>query len=195
MDRLWTPWRYSYVTGADKNPDTPTRRGVPKALEEWPGPDMGCVFCNLIQSVEWASGPNGETREAAEKAGLIVARLGTCYVCLNSFPYSSGHILILPYLHTDSLAKLPVEAAEEMMRTAQRIETVLRKVYTPDGINLGMNLGEAAGAGVAGHIHIHQLPRWYGDTNFMTVTAETRILPETLEVTWERLRYNFCGSD
>lgn len=191
MDHLWTPWRYSYVTGADQDTGKPTRRGVPKALEAWPGTDTACVFCNLIQSVEWASGPNGESKEEADKSGLILARLETCYVCLNSFPYSSGHVLIVPYLHTDSLAELPVAAAEEMMRTAQRMETTLRKVYTPDGINLGMNLGEAAGAGVAGHIHMHQLPRWYGDTNFMTVAAETRILPETLEVTWERLRYNF----
>jgi len=199
MDRLWTPWRYNYVTGADKGPDVnsirPTRRGVPKALDNWPGTDTGCVFCNLIQSVEWASGPDGESREDAEKAGLIVARLKKCYVCLNSFPYSSGHVLIVPYRHTDSLAKLPVAAAEEIMRTAQHMERTLRKVYTPDGINLGMNLGEAAGAGVAGHIHMHQLPRWYGDTNFMTVAAETRVLPETLDVTWERLRYNFCASD
>lgn len=195
MDRLWTPWRYSYVTGADKGPDQnsgkPTRRGVPKALADWPGADTGCVFCNLLQSVEWASGPNGGIRDAAEKAGLIIARLETCFVCLNSFPYSSGHVLILPYLHTDSLAKLPVDAAEEMMRTAQRMETALRQVYRPDGINLGMNLGEAAGAGVAGHIHLHQLPRWYGDTNFMTVAAETRVLPEMLEVTCERLRRQF----
>ncbi len=102
---------------------------------------------------------------------------------LNAFPYSSGHVMILPYLHTDSLAKLPVETAEEIMRPAQRMETVLREVYKPDGINLGMNLGEAAGAGVAGHIHLHVLPRWFGDTNFMTVVGETRVLPETLDVT------------
>jgi len=191
MDRLWTPWRYSYVTGADADPGKPKRRGVPKALETWPGTDTGCVFCNLIESVEWAAGPDGESKEDAERAGLIVARLKNCYVCLNSFPYSSGHVLIVPYLHVDSLATLPAAAAEEMIRTAQRLETTLHKVYTPDGINIGMNLGQAAGAGVAGHIHMHQLPRWYGDTNFMTVTAETRVLPETLEVTLERLRYNF----
>ena len=191
MDRLWTPWRYSYVTGAEKDPAKPTRPGVPRVLKSWPGEDTGCVFCNMIASVEWASGPDGESKEDADRAGLIVARLDTCFVCLNSFPYSSGHVLIVPYLHVDSLAALPTAAAEEMMRTAQRLETTLRSVYKPDGINLGMNLGQAAGAGVAGHIHMHQLPRWYGDTNFMTVAAETRVLPETLEVTWERLRYNF----
>ena len=199
MDQLWTPWRYSYVTGANKGSDKvsgkPMRRGVPSTLADWPGVDTGCVFCNLLQSVEWAAGLSGSTPESAEKAGLIVARLKTCFICLNYFPYSSGHVLILPYLHTDSLAKLPVDAAEEMMRTAQRMETALRAVYRPDGINLGMNLGEAAGAGVAGHIHLHQLPRWYGDTNFMTVSAETRVLPETLEVTWERIRSHFRVHD
>lgn len=184
MDRLWTPWRYEYISAAG---GAAGRKGVPKALESWPGEDAGCVFCNLIRAVEWgiAEGP-GE--EAAERAGLVVRRLTACFICLNAFPYSSGHVLVVPYRHTDSLAKLPIGEAEEIMRAAQKIETALRSVYRPDGINLGMNLGEAAGAGVAGHIHLHELPRWFGDTNFMTVTGETRILPETLETTWSRLR-------
>ena len=179
------------MTGADKNPAKPVRRGVPEALAAWPGEDTGCVFCNLLGAVDWASGPNGETKEKAEADGLIVARLDKCFVMLNAFPYSSGHAMILPYVHTDSLAKLPADTAEEIIRTAQRMETVLRNVYKPDGINLGMNLGEAAGAGVAGHIHLHVLPRWFGDTNFMTVVAETRVLPEALEVTLVRLRATF----
>jgi ATP adenylyltransferase len=191
MDRLWTPWRYSYVTGKQGEAAAPRRRGVPDELAAWPGPDTGCVFCNLIQSVTW--GIDGGVADA-EKAGLIVARLETCYVCLNRYPYSSGHLMVVPYLHVESLAKLPVTAAEEMMRTAQRLESVLRETYKPDGINLGMNLGEAAGAGVAEHIHLHELPRWFGDTNFMTVTAETRVLPELLEVTWERLREGFASN-
>jgi len=99
--------------------------------------------------------------------------------------------MILPYRHTDSLAKLPVEEAEEIMRLAQQTETVLRGVYQPDGLNLGINLGKSAGAGVAEHIHLHALPRWTGDTNFMTVTAETRVLPETLDMTWRRMREGF----
>jgi len=184
MDRLWTPWRYNYVTGAESEGE-PKRKGVPRALDAWPGKDAGCVFCNLIRSVEWGI---AEGIAGAEEAGLVVARLETCYVCLNAFPYTSGHVLVVPYLHTDSLAKLPAEGAEELIRTAQRLETALRVVYRPDGINLGLNVGQAAGAGVAEHIHLHQLPRWFGDTNFMTVTAETRILPEALEVTWQRLR-------
>jgi ATP adenylyltransferase len=100
-------------------------------------------------------------------------------------------VLLVPYRHTDSLAKLEPAEAGELMETAQKMERVLRTVYRPDGINLGLNLGEAAGAGVAQHLHIHMLPRWFGDTNFMTVTAETRVLPETLLVTWQRIRNVF----
>lgn len=188
MDRLWTPWRYAYISGAGQGSDGnagESRKGVPKGLEGWSGEDAGCVFCNLIRAVEWGIA-NGV--EDAERAGLVVARLETCFVCLNAFPYSSGHVLVVPYRHTDSLAKVPASEAEELIRVGQRMETALREVYRPDGINLGMNLGEAAGAGVAGHLHLHELPRWFGDTNFMTVTGETRILPETLETTWSRLR-------
>ena len=182
MDLLWTPWRYSYITGEK----TAGRRGVPEELAEWPGEDRDCVFCNLIAAVEWGAGTMG--REAADRAGLVVARYEWGYCCLNRFPYSSGHVLLVPYLHTDSLAKLPEPAGAGMMLAAQQVETALRGVYRPHGINLGMNLGAAAGAGVAEHIHMHALPRWVGDTNFMTVVGETRVLPETLEVTWARVR-------
>ena len=188
MDRLWTPWRYNYISGGDSAGDAEdVRKGVPAALRAWPGEDRQCVFCNLIGAVDWAI-ESGMAAEEAERAGLVVSRAATIFVCLNAFPYASGHVLLMPYRHTDSLAKLPVPEAEEMMRTAQRVETALRTVYRPDGINLGMNLGQAAGAGVAGHLHLHALPRWFGDVNFMTATAETRILPEALDVTWERLR-------
>jgi ATP adenylyltransferase len=187
MDRLWTPWRYSYIT--ETKPQG--RKGVPAELEGWPGPvtdgDTGCVFCNLIGAVDWAIG-EGMPRDEAERYGLVVGRTAHGYVCLNRYPYSSGHVLILPSRHTDSLAKLPAADAAEMMAEAQRLEVALRAVYEPDGINMGLNLGKAAGAGVANHLHMHVLPRWFGDTNFMTATAETRILPETLEVTWQRIR-------
>jgi len=96
--------------------------------------------------------------------------------------------MIVPYAHLDELGKLPNEAAQEMMVLSQRMEGVLRSLYRPDGINLGMNLGKAAGAGVAGHIHMHILPRWVADANFVSVIGETRVLPEALEVTWERVR-------
>jgi ATP adenylyltransferase len=185
MDRLWTPWRYAYITKT-----APTRPGVPEALDAWPGPASGeadCVFCNMIHAVDYAIA-NGMPREEAEREALIVARGATAYLCLNRYPYSTGHVMIVPYTHTDSLASLAPEVAQEMMATAQRVETMLRSVYRPHGLNFGLNLGEAAGAGVAAHLHLHALPRWSGDTNFMTVTAETRVLPETLETTWQRLR-------
>jgi ATP adenylyltransferase len=99
--------------------------------------------------------------------------------------------MIVPYEHLASLAAVPADAANELMLLAQRSELVLREVYTAGGLNMGLNLGEAAGAGIADHIHMHVLPRWLGDTNFMTVTAETRVLPEPLDVTWEKLRAPF----
>ena len=187
MDRLWTPWRYNYITRADPQ----ARTGVPLALSAWPeAEDKHCVFCNMIAATDYAIA-HGMTREAAEQAAHIVHRGPFCFVCLNAYPYATGHVLILPYQHLDSLAALPPETAQEMIFTAQRIERCLRQVYHPDGLNLGLNLGESAGAGVACHIHLHALPRWSGDTNFMTVTAETRVLPETLDVTWAKLREAF----
>lgn len=183
MDRLWTPWRYSYITGAERRRYT----GVPEALEGWPGPDRHCVFCNMIAAVDWAIG-QGMPAEQAERAAWILGRRPDLYLCLNAYPYSSGHVMAVPYAHQASLAALPAETAAELIYAGQRMERVLRAVYRPDGLNLGLNLGEAAGAGVANHLHLHILPRWVGDTNFMTVVAETRILPETLDMTWRRLR-------
>ena len=182
MDRLWTPWRYNYVSRASKD----LRKGVPAELEAWPG-DLNCVFCNMIASVDFAIAA-GADRESTERAAYILHRGLNCYVCLNAFPYSTGHVLIVPYIHTASLAALETSAANEIVALAQATERVLRQTYQPDGLNFGLNLGESAGAGVANHIHMHGLPRWSGDTNFMTVTAETRVLPETLDITWERLR-------
>lgn len=187
MDRLWTPWRYDYVSRADKQ----HRKGVPASLEAWPG-DHGCVFCNLIAAVDYGI-ITGVARETAEQAAHLLHRGEHCFLCLNAFPYATGHILIVPYQHTDSLAALEPAAATEMISLAQRTERALRSVYQPNGLNFGLNLGESAGAGVANHIHLHALPRWSGDTNFMTVIAETRVLPETLEITWRRLREAFAS--
>ncbi|HMH16036.1 MAG TPA: HIT domain-containing protein [Edaphobacter sp.] len=187
MDRLWTPWRYSYITRADEQ----ARTGVPPALADWPSAeDKHCVFCNMIAATDYAIA-HGMNQETAEQAAHIVYRNVHCFICLNAYPYATGHLLIVPYLHLDSLAKLPLDAAQEMMMLAQHAESSLRSVYRPDGLNLGMNLGEAAGAGIAEHIHLHALPRWVGDTNFMTVTGETRVLPETLDITWSKLREAF----
>lgn len=154
MDYLWTPWRYAYVSTADKAPS--------------------CVFCDKA--------------EANDRESLIVHRGEHNFIVLNKFPYTSGHVMIVPYAHLDELQKLPLEAAREMMALSQKMEQVLRHVYHPDGVNLGMNIGKAAGAGVAGHIHMHVLPRWVADANFVSVIADTRVLPEALDETWLRLR-------
>ena len=189
MDHLWTPWRYSYITRADLE----TRTGVPAALSAWPptpAEDKHCIFCNMIAAVDYAIA-HGMSLEAAEQAVHMVYRGLHCFVCLNAYPYTTGHVMIVPYEHVASLASVPTNAANEMMFLTQRAELALREVYKPGGLNMGLNLGEAAGAGVADHIHLHVLPRWVGDTNFMTVTAETRVLPEPLDVTWSKLRFQF----
>jgi ATP adenylyltransferase len=188
MDHLWTPWRYNYVSRADGD----LRKGVPASLDAWEG-DFGCVFCNMIASVDFAIAAGGDPVRA-EQAAYIVHRGKTCFLCLNAFPYTTGHVLLVPYRHTGSLAELDSAEAAEMIALAQTVERCLRAVYRPDGLNFGLNLGEAAGAGVANHIHMHGLPRWSGDTNFMTVTAETRVLPETLDITWARLRQAFTNA-
>lgn len=142
---------------------------------------QGCIFCHKKEEID-------------DHQSWVVHRGIHCYICLNAFPYTSGHVMIIPYDHTDELQKLPKETAQEMMELSQRTETVLRKLYRPDGINLGMNIGAAAGAGVAGHIHMHVLPRWVADANFMTVVGETRVLPESLDITWERLSKEFAAA-
>jgi ATP adenylyltransferase len=185
MDVLWTPWRYTYVTSTD----TATRPGVPLELNAWPG-DHGCVFCNLIASVDHAISMGMDPNEAEAAAGLLL-RGKSCYICLNAFPYTSGHVMVVPYAHLDRLIALPTESAHELIDFAQRTERVLRRLYNPGGLNFGINLGQAAGAGVAHHMHLHALPRWLGDTNFMTAIGETRVLPEDLSITWKRIREEF----
>jgi ATP adenylyltransferase len=197
MDRLWTPWRYEYIVGEKE----PRAKGVPHALAAWldsgadgVSPDRHCVFCNMIAAVDYAI-ERGMTAEDAEREALIICRGVSTFLCLNRYPYSTGHLLIVPYQHCDSLNQLPIATAQEIMETAQRVEGVLRQVYRPHGLNFGLNLGEAAGAGIADHLHMHALPRWSGDTNFMTVVAQTRILPETLETTWERVRRAYTDEE
>ncbi len=138
----------------------------------------GCIFCQLLNF--------GDDEKA-----LIVHRGNFNFVILNAYPYTSGHVMVVPYEHVDRLNRLPEDAANEMMALTRRLETVLTELYNPDGVNLGMNIGKAAGAGVAGHIHMHVLPRWVADANFMTVIGETRLLPEALDETYRRLKEKF----
>lgn len=134
----------------------------------------GCLFCH--------AGPK------REEEALVVCRASTSFVILNRFPYNSGHLMIAPDRHVATLAGLTLEEAREIMTLAQRAEIALTEVYRPEGINAGVNLGRPAGAGIVDHVHVHLVPRWTGDTNFMTVVGEVRVLPETLEATAARLR-------
>ncbi len=126
-----------------------------------------------------------------DEDSLIVYRGELNFVVLNRFPYTSGHLMVVPYRHVAELALLNMAEANEMMALVRAAEGHLRKIYRPDGLNIGMNIGESAGAGIAAHIHMHMLPRWTGDANFMTTVGETRVLPEELPVTWQRVKAAF----
>jgi ATP adenylyltransferase len=188
MDHLWTPWRYAYVSTADEA----RRQGVPSELDAWPG-EHHCVFCNMIAAVNYAE-EHGMPPEEAERAAGIIFRAEHTFLCLNAYPYATGHVMVVPYQHERSLAALDSSVTHEMINIAQQVERLLAKLYLPHGMNFGLNLGKAAGAGVAGHLHLHALPRWEGDTNFMTTIGETRVLPETLDITWQRMREAFPAS-
>lgn len=138
------------------------------------GQQPACIFCDAA------------SREDDENT-LVVHRGAHVFVILNRFPYTSGHAMIVPYAHVAELGLCAPEALAEMMRLTQRLESIYMASYKPDGMNLGMNLGKAAGAGVAAHLHMHILPRWFGDSNFMSVIGETRLHPEELSTTYKTL--------
>jgi ATP adenylyltransferase len=129
--------------------------------------------------------------ESHDEANLIVHRGSRNFVVLNRYPYNSGHLMVVPFGHVPDLADVDEDTASEMMSLTRQASRCLRAVYRPDGLNLGMNIGESAGAGIAAHIHMHVLPRWRGDANFMTTVSETRVLPEDLNDTWRRIREAF----
>lgn len=158
MDRLWSPWRYKYISTA--------------------GQGEGCIFCDKPAAGD-------------DRASLIVHRGERSFVLLNLYPYTSGHVMVAPYDHVATLEDADEAVAVEMMLLSRLCQRVLRQVYRAPGFNLGMNIGECAGAGVAGHIHMHVLPRWTGDANFLSTVGETRVLPEDLETTYERLSAAF----
>jgi ATP adenylyltransferase len=158
MDRLWSPWRLAYVTGAT-------------------GEKSACVFCDAA----------GRTSDE-----LILVRGEWSFVILNLYPYNNGHLMVVPGRHVASLAALSAEETAEMMRFTRDAEVALNEAYQPQGINVGINLGRAAGAGIEHHLHIHLVPRWAGDTNFMSVIGDVRVLPEDLSATATRLRPVFA---
>ncbi|MFM9903758.1 MAG: HIT family protein [Pyrinomonadaceae bacterium] len=158
MDVLWSPWRYDYITA-----NSSAKTGA-------------CVFCQILAD------------PASDADKFILKRAGFNFVILNIYPYTTGHLMVIPYEHLGTIAEADKSTTDEMMDLTKTAQSALSEVYSPDGINLGMNLGKAAGAGVDGHFHMHLLPRWIGDVNFMTAIGQTRTLPETLQTTYEKLR-------
>ena len=162
MDRLWSPWRLEYIAANTASNN------------------QACVFCAI------QADPQNDLKN------FVLHRARFNFVVLNIHPYTSGHLLIVPYQHVSELNAAAKETTDELMDLTKRAETAIGAAYSPDGINLGMNLGKAAGAGIAGHIHVHVLPRWNGDTNFMTTVADTRVLPEELTTTFDKLHGLFA---
>ena len=163
MERLWSPWRYEYIASGGA------------AISE----TGGCVFCSI----------QGDPQH--DEANFVLHRATHSFVVLNIYPYISGHLLIVPNEHVGELDAARKETTDELMDLAKRCQTALRTAYQPAGFNLGMNLGKSAGAGIVDHIHIHILPRWTGDSNFMSTIGETRVIPEDLPTTYEKLRKIF----
>jgi ATP adenylyltransferase len=154
MNRLWAPWRMSYVTGA-----TPT---------------TGCVFCLALAGDD-------------DRRVLVVRRGRAAFLILNAYPYAAGHLMAVINRHVGRLEHAEPHELTEAMTLVQQAVTALRREYRPDGFNIGINQGRVAGAGIDEHLHVHVVPRWNGDTNFMPVMADTKVLPETLDATWKRL--------
>lgn len=184
MEYLWTPWRMTYVSGRGESEGDTLAVGPEATLEEpssAPGEERlestGCVFCDRVR-----------LPEPRDRESLILLRGIHNFVILNLYPYNSAHLMVVPYLHTADLADLSMEVAREMIELMQRMVRVIGEEYRPEGYNLGMNLGRVAGAGVADHLHMHVVPRWAGDTNFMPVVGRTKVMPELLETTYDRLK-------
>lgn len=158
MQRLFSPWRKAYIA-RDKAADK----------------TKGCVFCRALQNPD---GPDN----------LIVFRGLRAFVIVNRFPYTSGHLMVLPFDHVAKLDLVEQQTRAEMMELVTAATRALSRAYQPEGFNIGANLGAAAGAGIEEHLHLHVLPRWVGDTNFISTVGQTRVLPETLEETWQRVK-------
>jgi ATP adenylyltransferase len=166
LDHLWAGWRSPYIEAASGPAETSPLRGR----------DGQSLFEAILDSGR----PDEET--------FIVHRGGSCFVILNAYPYTSGHLLVLPNRRVATLPELTDEESTELWALTRSSVAAVTAAYSCDGVNVGMNLGAAGGAGVPDHLHMHVLPRWAGDTNFMTAVAETRVMPETLSTSWRKLR-------
>ena len=159
MERIWAPWRMKYVSGA-------AAKEVPEGM---------CVLC-----LKW--------QEREDTENLILHRGETCYIIMNLFPYSNGHLMVLPFRHTADVSGLSEAERLELFALTQKGIEALTRALRPDGFNVGMNLGRVAGAGIADHLHIHIVPRWNGDTNFMSVLGEARVISEGLLDSYRKLK-------
>ena len=162
MERLWTPWRAKYIASGGVDSESGS-----------------CVFCDISRDLK------------NDEKNFVLHRGQHNFIVLNLYPYISGHLLIVPNKHVGELDAASKEITDELMDLTKRSQTALREVYEPAGFNVGMNLGASAGAGILDHLHVHILPRWGGDTNFMSTVAETRVIPEDLKTTYEKLRGRF----
>jgi ATP adenylyltransferase len=164
LERFSAAWREDYVTSVG---------AAEHSVDDGP-----CVFCALAgEPVDWSTG--------------VLARSDLSFVVLNAFPYGSGHLLVLPRRHVATLQDMSDDEYEDFSQLVRTTVLALEEAYGPDGMNVGMNLGQAAGAGIPKHLHGHVLPRWSGDTNFMTSIGETRVLPESLQSTWQKVHTHF----
>ena len=164
LDRLWAGWRTAYMDEVTS--------GGPDAL----GGPGGSVFTRILRSVE--------AGKLTDEAAYIVHRGAHCFAILNAYPYGTGHLLVMPYEEVPRLGDLTPEASQDLWQLVNDAVVAIESAYRPEGVNVGFNLGQAAGAGVPTHVHGHVLPRWGADSNFMTTVAEARVLPEPLSTTW-----------
>jgi len=159
--RLWAPWRMKYITGIEKK-------------------DEGCIFCSKPK----------QGREH-DRDNLLLYRGEKCFVLMNLFPYNNGHLMVIPYQHTSDILDIDVETSIELWALVGKSKTALTAVMNPDGFNIGMNIGRVAGAGIDQHIHMHIVPRWNGDTNFMPVVGETKVISQSLNDAYDALLPRF----
>ena len=162
MDKLWAPWRMKYI-----------KEGIDK-------PQNGCIFCRFP-----AEGPEHHRER------LILHADERAFVIMNKFPYNNGHLMVVPFAHTSNMDELDDASALEMWKLVALCRRVLSKAFKPDGFNIGINLGRVAGAGIDTHLHVHIVPRWNGDSNFMPVIADTKVISQSLEEAYEELKEGF----
>ncbi len=165
MKRLWAPWRMEYILDDNKHDS--------------------CLFCDISKKEK------NRINKTRDKKNMILHRSKKCFVMLNKYPYNSGHLMVVPYFHTSSFDGLDDDVLFDLIKNMERSTGILKQVLNPDGFNMGLNFGKVAGAGMESHMHIHIVPRWTGDTDSMPIISETRVMPEHLMKTYNKLVKTF----